>query len=94
MTNGEGSRIKWFVLAFAGVMALCLVCAAGSVFALRFLSSWMQTATPAALPTMTVEATATSAIAPTEPARDPDRAREMLETLAQTVVPINEPGDG
>ena len=91
MTNGEGSRIKWFVLAFAGVMALCLVCAAGSVFALRFLSSWMQTATPAALPTMTVEATATSAIAPTEPARDPDRAREMLETLAQTVVPINEP---
>lgn len=91
MTNGESSRIKWFVLAFAGMMALCLVCAAGSVFALRFLSSWMQTATPAALPTTTVEATATSAIAPTEPARDPDRAREMLETLAQTVVPINEP---
>jgi len=91
MTNGESSRIKWFVLAFAGMMALCLVCAAGSVFALRFISSWMQTATPAALPTTTVEATATSAIAPTEPARDPDRAREMLETLAQTVVPINEP---
>lgn len=91
MTDGESSRIKWFVLAFAGMMALCLVCAAGSVFALRFISSWMQTATPAALPTTTVEATATSAIAPTEPARDPDRAREMLETLAQTVVPINEP---
>ncbi|MGD8622283.1 MAG: immune inhibitor A [Anaerolineales bacterium] len=91
MSSEQSSRTKWFIVALIGTMVLCFLCIGVSIGVVRLGIGVFE---QAGLPEAILEPTETPrepSVSPLEPPRDLNRAREMLEELSDTIVPINSP---
>ncbi len=90
--QSDGSRnTRWFVMALLGTMVTCLICIVSGFLVFRSIVDISEQAAEVLGTQAEAEPTLTAVISPSEEPENLRLARQTLETLARTIVPINDP---
>jgi hypothetical protein len=91
MESSSSRNTRWFVIALVGTMTLCLVCIGTGYLVFRSVIDISEQAVEAVNELVDTEPTVTAVISPSEEPGDKGLSDQTMETLINTIVPINDP---
>ena len=91
MDSSSSRNTRWFVIALVGTMSMCLICIVSGFLIFRSIVSISEQAVEAVNTVVASEPTVPAVVSPADEPEDLDLSVQTLDTLSQTIVPINEP---
>jgi hypothetical protein len=91
MSSEQSSKTKWFIIALIGTMMLCFLCIGATIGVAGLGIALYERVGLSEAITATDAPTREPSVSPLEPPRNLERSNEMLEELADVLVPINSP---
>lgn len=91
MDSSSSRNTRWFVIALVGTMSMCLICIVSGFLIFRSIVSISEQAVEAVNTVVASEPTVPAVVSPSDEPEDLDLSEQTLDTLNQTIVPINDP---